>query len=93
MENIKNNPQILAFINSQMQTGLSNQLNNEEQAKMIETLMKFQQFINNQNQNNLNNINNKEQNNISNIKNNNNNFVPFQMRISILIKLITFYKI
>ena len=54
MENIKNNPQILAFINSQMQTGLSNQLNNEEQAKMIETLMKFQQFINNQNQNNLN---------------------------------------
>ena len=59
MENIKNNPQILAFINSQMNIGKSDQLNNIEQQKMIETLMKFQQFIN-QNANNENNNNNIE---------------------------------
>ena len=46
MEGAQNNSQILSFINSQMKLGQANQMNNEEQAKMIETLKKFQEFMN-----------------------------------------------
>ena len=55
MENIKNNPQLLAFINSHMQSGLSNQgpvdiatLASQQSAKPINTLsqvVKTQQQI------------------------------------------------
>ena len=66
MEDAQNNSKILAFINSQLKSGNINQLNNEEQAKMIETLKQFQQFINNQQD--INSDNNKQGNKDNNIK-------------------------
>ena len=48
MEDAQNNTQILAFINAQIKSGSTNQMSTEEQEKMIETLKKFQQFINTQ---------------------------------------------
>ena len=52
MEDAQNNTQILAFINAQMKSDSNNQMNTEEQAKMIETLKKFQEFINIQKESN-----------------------------------------
>ena len=87
MESAQNNSQILAFINAQMQSGINNQLNNEEQAKMIETLKQFQKFINQQD---INSDNNKQGNKDNNIKENedikgNNNYQYFP---SILDKIV-----